>query len=142
MNKKYILPLAVVAIVVILAAWFNSYNPKAGAPSASVNEVATVVADANVSAGVVKEFTVTGNNFAFAPKTMTVKKGDTVKITFVNAGGNHDLRIDEFNATTKVIRGGAQETISFVADKTGSFEYYCSVGDHRVMGMKGTLIVE
>jgi nitrite reductase (NO-forming) len=90
----------------------------------------------------VKEFTVTGKNFSFAPNTITVNNGDTVKITFKNESGFHDLKIDEFNAATKQIQAGAQETITFVANKTGSFEYYCSVGTHRQMGMKGTLVVK
>lgn len=92
--------------------------------------------------GNVKEFTVTGKNFSFAPAAMTVNKGDRVRITFVNDSGTHDLVIDEFDVRTKVIQGGARETIEFVADKTGSFEYYCSVGQHRQMGMKGTLTVK
>ena len=33
-------------------------------------------------------------------------------------------------------------TAEFTADKVGSFEYYCSVGSHRSMGMKGVLKVE
>lgn len=90
----------------------------------------------------VKSFTVSGKNFTFAPAEMRVKKGDRVKITFVNESGFHDLVIDEFNARTAQIGAGKTETIEFVADKTGSFEYYCSVGSHRQMGMKGTLIVE
>lgn len=94
-----------------------------------------------LAVGAVREFTVVGSNFAFAPTLMTVKKGETVRITFVNSGGKHDLKIDEFHAVTKIIEGGAQETIEFVADKVGSFEYYCSVGSHRAMGMKGTLTV-
>ena len=90
----------------------------------------------------VKEFTVDGKNFSFSPSTLTIKKGDTVKITFKNTGGTHDFVIDEFNARTQRIGTGAQETIQFIADKTGSFEYYCSVSSHRAMGMKGTLIVQ
>ena len=90
----------------------------------------------------VKEFTVLGSNFVFAPSSMTAKKGDAVKITFKNTGGLHDFKIDEFNVATKKISGGAEETVTFVADKTGSFEYYCSIGTHRAMGMKGTLTVE
>lgn len=90
----------------------------------------------------VKTFTVNGSNFTFAPASMTVNKGDRVRIVFNNVGGNHDLVIDEFNARTKVIGNGQSETIEFTADKTGSFEYYCSVGTHRQMGMKGTLIVK
>lgn len=90
---------------------------------------------------VVKEFTVTGKNFSFAPAAMSVKRGDRVRITFVNESGTHDLRVDGYNVGTKVIQGGASETFEFVADKTGSFEYYCSIGQHREMGMKGTLTV-
>ncbi len=89
-----------------------------------------------------KAFTVTGSNFSFAPSTMTVKKGDAVAITFKNSDGFHDFRIDEFNVATQKIGAGTEETVRFTADKTGSFEYYCSVGQHRAMGMKGTLIVQ
>jgi len=89
----------------------------------------------------VKEFTVTGKNFAFDATTLAVNKGDTVRITFKNMEGFHDWKIDEFNASTKQLKSPGEETIEFVADKAGSFEYYCSVGKHRAMGMKGTLTV-
>jgi plastocyanin len=90
----------------------------------------------------VKEFTIEGSNFKFNPAEIRVKKGDTVKITFKNTGGLHDWVVDEFNARTQRIQADESETIRFVADKAGTFEYYCSVGDHRQMGMKGNLIVE
>ncbi len=90
----------------------------------------------------VKSFTVTGTNFSFTPKTLSVNKGDTVKITFKNQSGMHDFKIDEFNVSTQRIQGGSEETVTFVANKSGSFEYYCSVGEHRAMGMKGTLTVK
>ena len=98
--------------------------------------------DANVSVGAVKEFTVSGKNFSFSPSTIRVKKGDRVKVTFVNSEGFHDFVIDEYGVATKQLRSPASEVIEFTANKTGSFEYYCSVGTHRAMGMKGTLIVE
>jgi nitrosocyanin len=72
---------------------------------------------------------------------MTVKKGETVRITFVNKDGFHDFVLDEFGVKTEQIKGGTQEVVEFVADKAGTFEYYCSVGQHRQMGMKGTLTV-
>lgn len=90
----------------------------------------------------VKEFTITGNNYSFSPAIMKVKKGDRVKITFKNTEGFHDLKIDEFNVATQKLQADQEEFIEFTADKTGSFEYYCSVGSHRAMGMKGSLIVE
>lgn len=90
----------------------------------------------------VKEFTAAGSNFKFSPSEIKVKKGDTVKITFKNTSGIHNLFIDEFNVATKTIQAGQEETVQFIADKAGTFEYYCSVGTHRAMGMVGKFIVE
>lgn len=110
-------------------------------PASSDTGISTDV-QVSVGAGTVKSFTVDGNNFAFSPKTITVNKGDTVRITFKNTGGTHDLKIDEFNVSTAKLSGGQEETIEFVADKAGTFEYYCSIGSHREMGMWGTLTVK
>ncbi len=123
----------------------DSQNPTTGdsetpAPVETVSPNAQV--DANINLGLVKEFTVSGDNFSFSPSTMTVKKGDKVRITFKNIEGNHDLKIDELGVDSGIIKAGEQKTIEFTATKTGSFEYYCSVGSHRAMGMKGTLKVE
>lgn len=90
----------------------------------------------------IKTFTVMGKPFSFTPDKITVKKGETVRIVFQNQEGTHDWVIDEFSARTKVLQAGQSETIEFYANKSGSFEYYCSVGNHRQMGMKGTLTVE
>jgi len=89
-----------------------------------------------------KEFTLSASSFKYDITEIRVKKGDTVKITLNNTGGMHDWMVAEFNAKTKQITDGQTDTISFVADKAGEFEYYCSVGNHRAMGMVGKLIVE
>ncbi|MBI5421987.1 dienelactone hydrolase family protein [Candidatus Peregrinibacteria bacterium] len=94
-----------------------------------------------------KTFAITGEPFKFlmngaeAP-VLRVKQGDTVRIEFTNTKGFHDWVLDEFNARTPQLQAGASATVEFVADKKGTFEYYCSVGSHRAMGMKGNLIVE
>lgn len=90
----------------------------------------------------VKTFTITAANFSFDLKEIRAKKGDTIKIVLNNQEGTHDWVIDEFNAKTKRLQAGQTDTIQFTADKTGTFEYYCSVGTHRQMGMKGNLIIE
>jgi plastocyanin len=90
----------------------------------------------------VKTFTVEATPFAFSPAEIKVNKGDKVRIVFVNKNGFHDWVLDEFSAKTKQLQAGETETIQFLADKSGTFEYYCSVGNHRQMGMKGKLIVE
>lgn len=89
-----------------------------------------------------KTFHIVGGNFFFVPNEVKVNKGDTVTIIFDNAGGLHDFVIDEMNARTKRIQTNGEDTVTFTADKTGSFEFYCSVGQHRQMGMKGMLIVQ
>lgn len=89
-----------------------------------------------------KTFVVEGGNFTYSVPEIKVKQGDTVSITFVNKEGFHDLVIDEFNVKTKQLQANQEETIEFVADEAGTFEYYCSVGQHRQMGMVGNLIVE
>lgn len=91
--------------------------------------------------GEVKSFTVTGAPFSYSPNSLNVNRGDTVKITFTNSQGNHDLKIEGYNVGTQVIGAGQQEVIEFVANQTGSFRVYCSVPGHADRGMTGTLTV-
>ena len=92
-------------------------------------------------------FKLNGGNFYFemngnkAP-VLRVKKGDLVRVEFTSVDGFHDLVVDEFNAATDRVPTGQTASVEFVADKTGTFEYYCSVDSHRAKGMFGTLIVE
>jgi plastocyanin len=89
-----------------------------------------------------KTFNVTGGNFYFNPNMITVNKGDTVTIVFDDANGFHNFFLDEFEAKTKVIKTGESATVTFLADKVGTYEFYCSIGSHRQLGMKGTLVVK
>lgn len=90
-----------------------------------------------------KTFAVEGINFSFKPEEIKVKKGDNVKIVFTNMGSFlHDFVIDELSLKTKQIKAGETDEVTFVASTSGIFEYYCSVGKHRQMGMVGKLIVE
>ena len=119
----------------------NGDNATATSTDSNATTTIDTSATTTVSTGTVKEFTVTGSPFSFAPFLLTVKKGDTVKITFINAAGFHDLVLDAFDVRTKPLNAGEQETIEFVADKAGNFEYYCSIGTHRQQGMKVTFTV-
>ena len=78
---------------------------------------------------------------ARATRDTIILVGDKVAIEFKNSDGNHDFTIDEFNVKTKTISSGETAKVEFTASKTGSFEFYCSIGNHRQMGMKGTLLV-
>jgi len=92
-------------------------------------------------------FVVTGQNFKFQMDGETrpelkVKEGDKVRIEFTSIGGFHDWIIDEFNAATTRVNTGGSTVVEFIADKKGTFQYYCSVGSHRQQGMFGNLVVE
>ena len=87
-------------------------------------------------------FDVVGGNFFYVPNVIHAKKGDTIKINFANGGGFHDFTLDEFKIKIGPLKDGETKSVEFVVDKTGTFEFYCSVGNHRQMGQKGTLIVE
>lgn len=144
-NKATIIAV-VLALAVVGYYLFNSSSPaKIQNADTSQDSQTQTGADNAITQGqdeTVKEFNVTGQNFSFSPIIINVSKGDKVKIIFKNAEGTHDFVIDEFNVATKRLKTGEEETIEFTADKSGTFEYYCSVGSHRVMGMKGSLIVK
>ncbi len=98
--------------------------------------------DGNSGSAQVKEFAITATNFQFAPSTITVKKGDRVKITLTNSEGIHGIAIPDFGVNIQP--GDAQTaTAEFTADKTGAFEFRCNIPcgpGHKEM--TGTLVVE
>ena len=147
MNKTLIIIATLVLILVGAGAYMLTQNQQMTSAPVETSQQATQPSQMPSPSEAplttqIKEFTVNGSNMKFEPNTMTVKKGDIVRITFKNVGGMHDFVIDEYNVKTKVLKAGTEEVVEFVADKTGSFEYYCSVGNHRAMGMKGTLVVQ
>ncbi len=90
-----------------------------------------------------KSIAVVASSFQFNPAEIRVKMGDTVQVALTNNSTMpHDFKIDELNVETKTITNGQVDTVMFVANKKGTFEYYCSVGTHRQQGMVGKLIVE
>ena len=89
----------------------------------------------------VKEFSMIAKKFEFVPRTITVNKGDTVKLSIKSEDVNHGFAISEFNVK-KDIPAGQEVSVEFVADKSGSFPFRCSVycgSGHS--DMDGTLVV-
>src|SRR3989344_5454492 len=129
MNSKIIFG---IVIIVLIIGGFLIFQNRAVAPIEKEIDSNMPVPGSNVQeTEVIKEISVEAIPFLFTPSVMSVNKGDTVKIV----NGTHDLKIDEFNASTRLLKSGEEQTITFVADKVGTFEYYCSVGTHRAMGM-------
>ena len=94
------------------------------------------------AAGELKEFTMTAKQFEFNPAAITVNKGDRVKITITSLDVSHGFRINEFNVNAK-IEPGKPATVEFIADKSGTFTFFCSVVCGSGHGsMKGILTVK
>ena len=83
--------------------------------AASVLFLVTVAAQ---DQGQVREFTVVGDHFAFAPSTLPVNRNDLVKITFTAQDMPHSFTVDDYRI---VKRAGAGQTVTFEfrADRAG-----------------------
>lgn len=93
--------------------------------------------------GQAREFTISGNQFAFAPARIEVQKDDLVKITFTASDIAHSFVIDNPYRIAK--RAGAGQTVvfEFRADQAGTFPFYCNLTqDDRCRQMKGQLVVK
>lgn len=92
--------------------------------------------------GELKEFTVEGSEYMYSPASITVNKGDRVKVTFKNIGNiGHNFVIGDLGVSTRVIPSGSTDVVEFTADRTGTFAFYCSVSGHRPAGMEGQIII-
>lgn len=99
----------------------------------SANSVSSAVIQAD---GNTKIISITAKKYDYTPGTITVKKGEHVKIVVENKDTEHGIVIPDLN-----VRG--INSVEFNADKAGTFEFYCPTfcgSGHREM--KGKLIVE
>lgn len=145
MKNTVVVSLIVLAVIGVLV--YSSMSKKPAETKVEETKEASMVKDTppiKSENGMMAEnvLTVEGSNFKFVPDTLTVKKGQKTKLVFKNMQGMHDFKVDELGIKTEILKTGEEQSVEFTADKAGTFEFYCSVGSHRVMGMKGTLVVE
>ncbi|HUI87581.1 MAG TPA: copper-containing nitrite reductase [Anaerolineales bacterium] len=75
--------------------------------------------------------------------TLKADVGDTVNIKLTSGdGAEHNIAFPDFNVDSPHVSGqGNSIAVSFLADKGGSFVYYCSMPGHREAGMEGRFVV-
>ena len=140
-NMPLVLGISLVLLLILGVGFYinnrrNMVNTKASDNPIQVTEVAGT-ADSNL-----KVITMEAGTFFFKPSELKIEKDKPVKIVITNTGGMHDFVIDELNVKSKVVSDGENLEVVFTPSKAGSFEFYCSVSNHRQMGMKGTIVVE
>jgi plastocyanin len=90
------------------------------------------------------DFEITASHLAFSPDVLEVEAGQTVTVRVTSEDEMHDFVIDELDVDSGFIGAGdsAVVEITVPADASGQeYEFYCSVSNHRALGMVGTLRV-
>ena len=88
------------------------------------------------------EIQMTAEKYEFKPNTVTVKKGDQVKLVITALDHDHGFKIDALQINQKLPKG-QPVTVEFTAGQAGTFPFQCSqfcgLGHKK---MKGKLVVE
>ena len=89
-----------------------------------------------------KEFDIIAKRWDFSPNMITVNEGDNVILNIESIDVTHGFTISGFGVSEQLVPGNTVK-IEFVADKKGTFSFFCNIfcgSGHS--GMKGTLVVE
>ena len=76
---------------------------------------------------------------------LRVQEGEALLIKMENLGRlTHDLEIEELQFHVNAFAGKTGRGLAFISSgiEPGKYEFYCTVDDHRELGMVGTLVVE
>ena len=73
-----------------------------------------------------QHFRIEASSFQYAPEAIQVNPGDRVTIDLVSTDVVHGLYVDGYDLNVTA-DPGQTATLSFVADRTGSFRFRCSV---------------
>jgi heme/copper-type cytochrome/quinol oxidase subunit 2 len=117
-----------VLVVVIIAALVGSGAYYAQTISSANNAANTITIDITIVGGI--PGTPNANTTdTYSPDSFTVTKGEHVNLAVLNTDDNtHGLAIPQFKVDTGIIPPGNTFRLSFVADQTGTFQYYEPAG--------------
>jgi cytochrome c oxidase subunit 2 len=108
----------------------------------AMEDVSTIDLSGDMIDEQVKTFNVTAKQWEFSPETITVNKDDRVVLNITSEDVTHGFAIPQFDINEQ-LEAGKTTRIEFVADKTGTYTFFCSVfcGSGHPQ-MRGTLIVK
>jgi hypothetical protein len=163
-SKKSILVIGIISLLVLSSGYFaiqsmipvNRNTPFFGAPKnnfikasyhprAGYTFVSQSPGGARKSFGLPRANIGSGNNNnaidSNGGPTLFVSKGGLESIHFINEDyvthSKHNFNIDEFNVHSKDLGYFQSQAITFIVDKDGVFEYYCSIHPE----MRGKVVV-
>jgi len=142
--KKAVIAIAIV-LVVVIGGWviYNNNKSSSNTPStgsSTSNNTNSSANDSSSSSDQTASMTgaITMKNMAFTPSQITVAKGGTV--TWTNNDDATHTVTDDLSDVGGPASGDIKpgETYSFTFNKTGSFQYHCTI--HT--SMRGTIVVK
>jgi heme/copper-type cytochrome/quinol oxidase subunit 2 len=73
-----------------------------------------------------RTFQIDARQFAYSPSELRVNQGDTVTIQLVSTDVVHGLYVDDYDVSVEA-DPGQTATLTFIADKPGSFRFRCNI---------------
>jgi len=135
-KLSYLTALAVVIIVVgLVVALAHKSNPPAPSNNSQTNQSSS---SSSSSSNQSTAATINIRDMMFTPSQITVAKGDTV--TWTNNDTTTHTVVDDLSNVGGPSSGNIApgQTYSFTFEKTGSFQYHCSIHP----SMRGTIVVK
>lgn len=137
----------ILSVFIVAGCTSQPSNTSSAVPAPGFEDVEEKILGVNTGSGTqgsgeLREFTVTARRFSFNPDPIEVNIGDTVRITITSQDVAHGFALDEFGVNA-FLRPGIASSVEFVADRAGTFRFYCTVpcgSGHS--GMLGRLIVK
>jgi len=74
----------------------------------------------------VRTFRIDARQFSYSPSELQVNPGDTVTLQLVSTDVVHGLYVDSYDVSVEA-DPGRTTTLTFAANKTGSFRFRCNV---------------
>ena len=105
----------------------------------------------------VTPISITLTNYAFTPSALNLQAGMTYHLHFINSGSkDHNFSAPEFFAAVQVaaedqakvekgrvaLEGGQSLDITVTPDHAGTFPVECTHFMHKMMGMRGSIVVQ
>ncbi len=127
MNKKIIIWLILIFTLLILGCSNNSLEDKK-APSEFTGEII--------------ELDIEAYSWGFNQNLQKINRGDKVRLKLTSSDGTHGVTMPDFGVYSNPISPGGEEIIEFIADKTGSFNFFCNMPCGQGHGMmQGSIVI-
>jgi len=129
MNKNILTIFILLALTsFLIGCSANPTTPSAANTNTPSNSVTastsgTVIAPASDT---IKDITIEAYSFGFKQTGPQINKGDKVRITFTVTDGKHSFILPAYNIEFTPMGPGQTQSATFIANKSGTFEYHCN----------------